>query len=197
MSDFFEKVKGSLFPPESKPHQPLIHEIIERSEDEMRIFQAWKKSIRKEQLLNSLSGWLLKTPGCQNSTQFARIVNEKAANGFVVYCENEYLSQVEAQHFTDYLKEKIEELGYSCQLSDSRTFIKDGSAESSDRYFLKPPNKPSFFDEPLNQEFGNVLIQCQKVDEKPIYIKLMRCFYQDRKYLKPRTFEDLLKHLLA
>lgn len=80
--------------------------------------------------------------------------------------------------------------------STSRRMYEDlpKAVRLSDRYYLKP-GKSFEYKVPVNQLYGNVLIEMVCMDDVPNYLKLFVTYYEDRNYLQPLQFSDLVKLL--
>ena len=57
MSDFWKKIKGLFSSVEkSSASNPAVHELIERSEEELKNYEAWKNSLSQRRLIDWLNG---------------------------------------------------------------------------------------------------------------------------------------------
>lgn len=120
-----------------------------------------------------------------------------SSKGFVIHFYKTNYTLREATHFFDYLKEKVLQLEYWPQISDTRTYNRPGWVETVERHYLKP--KPDFSNRnsPINQRFGNITIENILRDAQPYYLKFRVNSYNDHLFLQPEDFHELMQALLT
>ena len=124
MSDFWKNLKN-LFKAaeESSPHQPVIHESIERSEEEQADYERWKESLSKRRMLDWLRGeylnYLHDPEGIDEAVDF---LDTPSSKGFVIHFQKTRYPLREIIHLLDYLKEQVLLLRYRSYMSDLRTY---------------------------------------------------------------------------
>lgn len=180
---------------ESTPSNPLLHEVIERTEEEKIAYANWKNTLVKHRLLNWLNheyvNYLINPDGKGDSIDF---LDTPSAKGFVVHFAETGYTKAEVVHFFDYLKERVLSLNYKSYLSDSRTYHRPQWVESVQRHYLKPRN---IFrqGEKVRQGFGNITIEILQRNERIQHLKFHAATYQDHLYREADDFNDLLKHM--
>lgn len=197
MADFWQYFQNFFQKAEhSSKTQPILHDTIERSADELLNYEKWKTSLVKDQLLvwvqDEYGNFLKDGAPRDNSILF---LDNVSAKGFAIHFSRLRYNTKEVTHFFDYLKEKVLELNYKCYNSDQRTYAKGQLIESSAKHYLKPSLKNMLGNPPFNQEFGNISIELISQDDLPTTLKFSTAFYHDRSYQKPKPFGELMRHL--
>jgi hypothetical protein len=200
MNQLWNYVKGLFESTEkSSPSQPVIHELIKRSEEEITDFEQWKQTLVAKRMLNWLSEQYVIFGVRPNDIDEAiDFLDTASSKGFVVHFFKTRYSNRDVQHLFDLLKSKVRGLGYRTQISDTRTFAQNDQVVTIERHYLKPP--PSFGQHTsgqLDQRFGNVMIEHELRNDKPHYLKFRATTYRDSQFLEPRTFQELMKEILV
>lgn len=181
----------------SSPNQPVIHEVIDRSEAEIADFEKWKESYGKQRFQDWLREEHLNyMVNPENRGEAIDFLNTPSTKGFVIYFHKTRYPRREVIHFFDFLKEQVLAIGYKPSLSDFRIYNQKNWVEETARHYLKPPtNLRNFNKEKFDQRFGNVMIELISRDEKVHLLKFSATVYQDRMYKKGDDFNDLMKEL--
>lgn len=200
--DWWDQIMG-LFKSgeESSPSNPLIHEVIQRSEVYLSEYENWKNKHSSKRLLKWLStqyGIFLTFP--DNIDEALDFLELQSSNGFVVHFHKTNYSKKEINFLFDFFKEQVCELGYLTQISDTRTYNRPNWVETVDRHYLKP--RSSFMKETeekqlFNQKYGNVMIELLIRDEKIHNLKFRATSYKDHLYNEASDFKELMKKLLG
>lgn len=189
---FFDQVYRKLFPPKNPSQKSLVHEVITRGDSYSKAYNLWKHSIPRKDLVSAIgNSYQLKEKGMVGDPD-VHILDTQYSNGFAI-SYNPSLDKREFQFLFDWLAEKIEALGYNRATSDLIISEKPTYVESKEKHYLKP----KLSDEtPINQRFGNILIEYITIDDTPSYLKLVANIYSDRMYKKPEKFSKLAEYLL-
>jgi len=184
--DFFQQAE------ESSPSQPLIHEMIKRTEVERNDYEYWKRTVVCKNLLNWLSDQYAILKVLPNDTDEAiDFLNTPSSKGFVVHFYKMEYSQRDVTYLFDLLKEKILGLDYRIQISDRREFNRPDWVEKVERHYMKP--KPDFMKaEKLNQRFGNVTVELLFRNDKVYQLKFRATIYKDHLFKEADTFQNLM-----
>ncbi len=201
MAAFWEQIKKVFSKAEQtneKKSAAVIHERIERPEDERAAYENWKKSVQKERILQFSRLEYRKEAASEDNYVGSSFytINKPAAQGFILNFNESMFTPFEFQYYFDYLKEKTLELDYKLYSSDVRIFNRPDYVETIERHYMKPKyriNENHLF----VQQYGNVMITQVKKDNKPVYLQLMCNRYQDRKYTPPEDFDHFIQHLFA
>ncbi len=189
---FFEDVIGKLFGQEQSD-APLISEPLKRSESFMEDYQRWVNSYKRKDLLNHFhTAYVLIEKG-ERSEHLLQLSTSRS-NGLLFYNSDSH-DQPDFEFFFEWLGQQVKQLGYKKMNADTTTSERKGSIETIDRYYLKP--KTDFKNAPINQKFGNVLIELFKENGVNSRIKLLANNYSDRNYQKHYEFEFLAESLLT
>ena len=132
MSEFWKKIK-SLFQEseQSSPSQPVIHEIIERSEADKIAFEKWKTTLSSKRIIdwlyNQYAAFLSPNAKTDDAVAF---LNTPSTKGFVVHFHQTQYREAEIVHLFDLLREKVLVINYNNYVSDVRTFNRPQWVES-------------------------------------------------------------------
>lgn len=188
---FFEDVFKQLFPQKTDKKYPyiLLDEEIQRSEKQQTSYQKWLSEEQQTQLLQPIQRAIaFKTQGIEEDIK-VHLFNSQYANGFAV-TYTEIFDRVAFLFLFEYFKDKVLTLGYDLNLKQrTLTDFKD-YIESKEKYYLKPRKISRKFEYPLPQLYGNILIECILIDDKPSYIKILSTIYQDSMFEAPHEYQE-------
>ena len=198
MADLWEYLKN-LFgrADKSSPANPFIHELIERSEEEKADYERWKKTL----VCRRLQGWLadqyaIFTALPDDIDEALDFLDTPSSQGFVIHLHKTQYSRRDATHFCDFLRERVLNLNYRTQISDTRTYQKADRVETSERHYLKPrPDWPKEQNK-MRQQYGNITIELLLQDDQPYRLKLQATHYRDFQYEEPWPFKELMQVLM-
>ena len=200
MPDLWEYIK-SLFrgAEQSTAQQPLIHEVIERSEAEQKEYHRWKNSRACHRLLDWINhqyvSYLVDPEHSEDAIIF---LETPSAKGFIIYFRHMKYSHQEIIHFFDLLKERVLTLQYRSYLSDTRTYANKQWVENLQRHYLKPriDRNEMSRQQPLPQQYGNINIELLARNDEVWSVKFSATSYHDRMYQKADEFKELMTDLL-
>lgn len=198
MPNLWEQFK-SLFKEaeQSSPSKPLIHEMIERSEDERKDFNFWKSTLVRKRLVD----WLIDQYAIyqvqpDHIDEALDFLNTPSSKGFVIHFYRTRYSLRDITHFFDYLKQQVLKLNYRNQISDIRTYNRSNWVETVQRHYLKP--RPNFERKgKINQQFGNITIEFHLRDDQPHYLKFQATSYKDHLFEDAKEFKELMGLVIA
>ena len=205
--DLFRKAETS------SPSQPLIHELIERSEEERQDYEFWKSTVVRRRLRD----WLIDQYAVfrvapDDIDEAIDFLDTPSSKGFVIYFHKTRYSLRDVRHFFDYLKEQVLDLDYRTQISDLRSYNRPEWVEIVERHYLKP--RPAFMRrnlsvtpshsptleeaaEKFNQRFGNIMIEHHLRDDRPHYLKFSATSYKDALFTEAEEFRTLMQCILT
>jgi len=197
---FFDKIIKKIFPEESKDSDPILKENLKRDVQFSEGYTQWLLKNDKFEI----SGYIKKQfelakENKENKLMF-RALNQSHSRGFILRLPAGLVPQ--SMHFYfDYLKQVAHESGYHNYLSDVKYFEKKAGKQSNiekvERHYLKPSIKNRKFipGEPIDQIYGNILIENLIVNDHPLHIKLVAHSYNDKKYADALPFEKFIARL--
>ncbi|MGK0366142.1 MAG: hypothetical protein ACI85O_003215 [Saprospiraceae bacterium] len=190
VKDFFRQAE------ESSSSKPLIHEMIERTEEEKDGYEFWKRRLISKRLLNWISDQYAIFKALPNDTDKAMdFLDTPSSKGFVIHFYKTEYSERDVTYLFDLLKEKILVLEYRTQISDRRQFNRPDWVEKIERHYLKP--KPDFLKtEKFNQGFGNITVELLFRNDKPHQLKFQATIYKDHLFKEAETFQNLIKSIV-
>lgn len=191
-SDFFQSIVRKIFG-KDEPEQvavPLVTEKLVRNGAFAERYAAWKDSADREVALTILrSVWDdLGANTRRKEMDFFKYVSPQS-NGFF-FNPNLGIPNEVFTYLLDYFKDVLIENGYQLYMSDRRYSDKPQGVECIERHYLKPGMEQGA-EFPVNQRFGNIIVEYYRVDDKPSYLKLMANVYSDRNYTKALPFSTL------
>jgi hypothetical protein len=198
MSDFWKKIKNVFSTAEqSSSINPTIHEVIERSGEELKNYEQWKNSLAARRLLDWLKNeyftYLTSPKNIDHSIDFLNTTSKK---GFVIHFSNMQYRLEEITFLFDYLKEKVKELPYRIYVSDTRTYPKNDFVETIHRHYLKPSLKLKVAGQKAGQAFGNITIEMLLKNDKIVDLKFSATTYRDHQFKEAGDFNDLMKEII-
>lgn len=198
MPNFWKYIKD-LFTSaeESSPSNPLFHELIHRSEEEKADYDHWKRTLVRRRLTDWLNDqYAIYRVLPADIDEALDFLDTPSSKGFVIHFYQTGYSRRDVTHFFDYLKERVRQLGYRTQISDSRTYHRVGWVETIQRHYLKP--RPDFSaGEKMSQAYGNVMIEMELRNEQVHNLRFRATSYQDRTFHEALDFRELMQEVLA
>lgn len=193
----FKDIWNQLFgkEPPKPSNQPVVHEVIERSENEQQDYEAWKDSDRQTKQLEFVHQEYHKVQEEKNllgSTFY--YLDEPSSKGFILNFRPDLFAPEDFRHYFDYLKERVQEFDYAVYTSDVRSFARANHAEEIQRHHLKPRSRRR--DDQMEQQFGNITITLVRHDDKPVYIKFICHSYRDRNYTEAADYRKLIERVI-
>ncbi len=198
MSDFWKKIKNVFSNAEqSSSINPTIHEVIKRSEEELKNYENWKNSLAARRLLDWLKNeYFTYLTSPKNIDQSIDFLNTTSKKGFVIHFSNMQYRLEEITFLFDYLKEKMKELPYRIYVSDTRTYPKNDFVETIHRHYLKPSLKLKVAGQKADQAFGNITIEMLLKNDKIVDLKFSATTYRDHQFEEAGDFNDLMKEII-
>lgn len=193
MAEFWNYIKG-LFnkSEESSPSNPVIHEMIKRSEEEKADYEQWKETLVPRRLQDWLyDQYAIFRVAPDDIDEAIDFLDTPSSKGFVIYFFKTQYSLRDVTHYFDLLKEKVLRLDYRTQISDLRTYSQNNWVETVQRHYLKP--RP-FVKEAgkFRQLYGNVMIEMELRNEKAYLLKFRATTYKDHQFQEAADFKSLL-----
>jgi len=176
---------------------PFIHEMITRTEEEKADFEFWKKTLVARRLLDWLSDqYAIYRVAPERVEEVISFLNTPSSKGFAIQFHQTKYSERDVSHLFDWLKEKVQQLNYRIQISDTRTYKKGKWLETTNRHYLKP--RADFTSkEKFNQGYGNITIEFVLRDNQVHHLKLIATRYSDRLYQDAGEFKELMQVILS
>lgn len=178
------------------PAAPTIHELIDRDDSDRQDYARWKRTLGRRRLMDWLTDQYAVNRAGARTDEAIGFLDTNSSKGFVIYFHRTNYGKAEIQHFFDYLKERMLQLGYRSQISDRRIFPRKDWVETQERHYVKPRNTYREGSK-LNQRFGNVMIEFELRDDVPHNLRLRATVYQDAQYEEADSFAALMMALAA
>lgn len=181
---------------QSSPIQPAIHELIQRSEEELADYERWKNTFVLRRMLDWLSDqYAIYQVAPRDIDEALDFLDTPSSQGFVIHFHQTQYSKREVTHLFDYLKERVKTLPYRTQISDTRTYNRNHWVETIEKHYLKP--RVDYVEgEKMDQQFGNILIELEIRNDKAYNLRFRATHYQDRLYETPAPFRELMQVVL-
>lgn len=193
-----EQLINSLFPSrrlQRKGKLPVYSGMLVRTDDFSRKYQQWKLSERLNELLGLLKGHYQQCRRHQGEpTAFFGIHKDQGFSGFYV-AQNSQIEHHEFPYLLDYLFENAKKLNYRHYHSFEEHREQGDDVVSKQSHYLKPSIQS--FEPPLNQEYGNILLELESHNDVPRYMKLKVTSYSGFDYEPPKDFDELVEKLVA
>jgi hypothetical protein len=185
----------------SSPSQPLIHEMIERSEEEKQDYQQWKQTLVLRRLLDWIKDqFAIYQVAPQDIDEGIDFLDTPSSKGFVVHFNQTRYSRRDATHFMDYLKETVLRQHYRTQISDTRSYNRANWVETIERHYLKPGLKiqttPAASGK-FTQKYGNIMIELELRNDQVYNLRFRATSYKDRQFQQAADFGELMQLIMA
>lgn len=193
-SEFVQNIIDKVFGrPNSTSDDNFFSGPLERDAQFEKAFQFWKSSSASKEVLQKIrlaySDVALNGKFRQDFHQY----KSPQAKGFFINMRLG-ISPESFPFLMDLFKERVLECGYSVYTSDRKYKEVPTGMKSLDKHYLKPQLGVDI-EVPINQRYGNVLLEYTAIDETPEYLKVMVSVYSDRNYRKAGAYEELLEIL--
>lgn len=189
---FFDDIYARVFGKEQSPEPAFVHKLLKRSIAFTEKYEAWKKG-RKDELLELVNTSLqLKAKGIEQDppTHFLKF---SGSNAFAVSYTSD-MGADELQFLTEWFAYYVLlHLPYKKANGDMMVRERNNMVETIEKIYLKPVSNQEL---PIDQQFGNILIENFVIGTKPSYMKVTANYYTDRMYKTHRPFEELSEFLL-
>ena len=96
----------------------------------------------------------------------------------------------------DHFKKVVINEGYTLYTSDKKYQEKAQSVQVVERHYMKPSLSKDI-KLPIDQKYGNVLVEFVAYNDEPAYLKVMATCYSDRNYTEALDFEMLARKLFS
>ncbi|MFW5974841.1 MAG: hypothetical protein ACOCQ6_01400 [Bacteroidota bacterium] len=187
---------NKIFPQKSTVEQgkTAFSGRLERAESYKKEYENWKDSERIKEILSVLRAELEVSFSKGEPTDVLGVHEGKGFTG--IYLKNdELLESREYPFLLDYFHERIKELNYHPYHSTEDHKPQRGFITNKQMHYLKP--KLSSFKPPYNQEYGNITLELEFIDDKPRFLKAFATHYTGFDYARPKPANELFRHLLA
>jgi hypothetical protein len=194
---FFNQIYQKLFANLDKQTLPPIKEVLQRNEQEMNEYQAWKGTENANDLVKSIhQAYHYKKTGIISNIQ-VHLFNSPAANGFALTYQPNWGKKV-FKFLMERSKEIVLQENYFVQAAERQILDKSDYVETIEKYYLKPNIFESTKAEQIsNQRYGNVLLEEVYVDDQPSYFKCLIMSYQDRQFTQALDYNSLIDKILS
>jgi hypothetical protein len=184
--------KGAL---QSSPANPLYHESIIRTNNQLTQFENWKGTHSRAQMINFLAEEYhqFKHKLSENDEAIT-FVNCGTMKGFVLSYDAQRWSEQEFINLFDLLRDRVAELGYVKYMSDQKDTNRGSVVETLHRHYLKPPLAQNESQQFI-QQYGNVMICMVARNGKLIDMKFSTTAYSGRTYTAPKDVDELMSHV--
>ena len=190
MADIFLHFKNKFARnPELIANEPLVHQSLERTNEEITDYEQWKDSNVQLAMVNWLKDQFM-TQQCapEHTHDGIDFVATATTKGFRLHPALTRFSDNNVRHLFNYLKEQLTRSGYS-SLSDTRVFGRGYWNETIHRHTLKPQAEDGI-------EFAQVTLELILKDDKMVNLS-MKAVIPNTDLPRPsEDFADLMQFLL-
>lgn len=190
--EFFKNIINKVFPQPEEMEMgkvALHNDILKRSTEFKARYAEWVAMKQHHDILDQVRKSILD----EGDFPVIRIRQEGIA-GFSIGLDNGLIDNNTARLLHEHLKERVKALNYKMGSTHEEIFMHGGKPQRSERYYLKP--RPTSFEKPYGQQYGNVLLELGFKDEKPDFLKCTVTWYSGFDYLEAKPYEELLGEIL-
>jgi hypothetical protein len=193
----FNAIITKIFPKPEKiatGDQPVISEPIKRSEKFKEKYNKWVDSEEARVIITTIHAGFNNYMISGKADIPIGKYQGQGLSGF--YIEGEAKIRDEVYSFLlDYIRERITFLNYRFYRSLYEAKERTGKIHSKEQYYFKPI--PSSYELPVAQEYGNLTIEVDRVEEEVTYLKIMATTYAGFDYQKPKDFDELIGYIFG
>jgi hypothetical protein len=191
---FWDQIKNIFQSAEAgTPTDPTIHEMIERTEEELSAYEHWKTTAGPRRLLDWLSNQYGRHRDKLRTDETIGFLDTASSKGFVIHFGQMNYTREEITHFFHYLKERVLALDYRNEISDRRIFPRRDWVETQERHYLKP--RIRYNEVKMDQSFGNIMIEFELRNDVAHNLRLRATIYNDSMYEAGGSFGGLVMAL--
>jgi hypothetical protein len=161
---------------------------LKRDETFLKNYEIWKSSGKSTELLNELKANFLQGEPVEGSMLNINFHYTPGANGFSIE-GSEKIETAIYRYLADYFKEKVLPLNYRLYSAVSETKNRVDRVINLERYYFKPAAWSP--EPPLEQLFGNILIELEMSGGKVDYLKVLATYYTGFDYKPAKSFDEL------
>jgi hypothetical protein len=173
--------------------QPDATGPLNRSAEFNKEFKKWKTSAEADTLLKNLYTNYLNGEPATTAHMGIKLHISPGADGFSIYDLKE--NSIDTYRFLmDHLKEKTIGLAYQPYSSTWEQKTRMGQTIALERHYLKPAVRST--ETPMDQLFGNILIELEMTGAKAKNLKLLATHYTGYDYKPAGSFDELIRNLL-
>jgi hypothetical protein len=192
MADIFLHFKNKFARnPELIANEPLVHQSLERTNEEVTDYDQWKISNAQLAVSHWLNDQFLTLQCAPERTHDAiDFTSSVTTKGFVLHPALTRFSDNNVRHLFTYLKDQLIRLGYYVSLSDTRVYGRGYWDETHHRHILKPHAE-------FGMEFAQVTLELMLKDNKMVSLSLKACVPNTDLPRPSEDLADLMQNLLV
>lgn len=196
MAGLWNYIKGLFEEAEqSSPSNPAVHEMIERSAEDMQGYPAFAEGLVLRRMLDWIHDqYAIFRVTPRDTDRAIDFLDTPSSKGFVIHFHETQYSRREVTYFFDYLKERVLALNYRTQISDRRIFQRNTWTETVERHYLKPRSEQIAGQ--FEQLFGNIKIELELRNDQVHNLRFSATTYKDSQFREAQTFKELLQRVL-
>lgn len=120
-----------------------------------------------------------------------QLLNEGGRQGAVFFYDPS-IGPGNFQHFFDFIRDRVLELGYNVSTSDQRIQRHQRYTETIYKHFMKPQPTDCLVTGRCNQRFGTVSVDLVTINGQPGFIRFMSNAYHDDIFTAAHSFDELI-----
>jgi hypothetical protein len=182
---FYERLLERLFP---KNEEISIHEVLKRSYQFNKSFDQWKSTDEGGNVIAMIRDSYYDKVLNKMTSIDLEVYHSPYANGIIIYPQHEQ-RKIPLTFIMEYIREKLELDDYRLVHADRKIKEQGKMVTGLEKYYLKPPLSAEI---PIDQKFGNVILELSYNNDSPSKFKMMANVYSDRLYHQPKSFDDLI-----
>jgi len=186
--NYFKNIITGLFPDRESIENgksPVYSDVLRRGESFRLAYYEWLAEGDYERTLGVLRD------SVQDGGRFPVVrMLQKGVGGFTMDLTQEQIGPDMARFMLEALKDKMKSLDYRMGSTHEEGFLRNGEPHLSERYYLKPRIRS--FQPPLEQKYGNVLLELGFYRDQPDFLKCLVTWYSGYDYTPPLPYEDFL-----
>lgn len=188
----FDDIWEQLFPEQPGRPPVAVKEALVRSAPYLQHYAEWKSSPQSLALISKIEKAYYKKRNQVDGFYQLHLLRSGPANGFALSYHPE-IGERNFKFLFDYWRDRVLSLGYHLKNTDRYTREMPDYVQTTEKHYLKPPANLQQL--PINQQYGNVLLEHVQINRQPSFLKVQVNIYADHLYTKALSFDDLVAYL--
>lgn len=190
----FDDIWDQLFSAQPNRQPVTVREELVRSPAYMQQYVEWKSSVQPQALVREIGKAYYFKRNRINGFYQVHLLQSAPANGFALSYHPK-IGETTFKFLFDYWRDRMLSLGYRLKNTDRQTREMPAYVQTTEKHYLKPPARLKHL--PINQLYGNVLLEHVQINRQPSYLKVQVNIYADHLYTEALSFDELAEHLFS
>jgi hypothetical protein len=169
--------------------EPILRENISRNERFLEGFVSWRDSEPARSLFQMFRETMHNGGNRKDEHIDAGYYTDRGIEGLLIRSFTGG-DKLHFQYLIEFVRERILQLNYRLYHGIEEHREQNGKIRSVEEYYLKPSVRSRLY--PLKQEFGNLTLELNLVNDEVQFLKVIASTYSGYNYEEPKPFPELI-----